>query len=241
MQSTYNRNHNLYATFTEFFCRKSYMRIFKWDFHPSGLFPRLLLRLVHLRLTPLACWLDAAVVMGRGGCECAILKLNKKILEVFRKKLKENRKITLWVQNSPMQLFIGTSEDWINANQRRTFNFGTCIYYCPTPQRHVRPRSKRGQYCSRSCSLNFKWRNGIFFWCMLSNYICFVVCSVRNLPQHTGKRSTIHSRSRVTNWTWNSSSRFIRSTTNSIRWSYYRVKAWRGWVYREESIFFVIG
>lgn len=51
------------------------MRRFTWPSHPTGFFPRLLLRLVHLRMKPLACWLDAAVIMGKGGVECAFLHL----------------------------------------------------------------------------------------------------------------------------------------------------------------------
>lgn len=51
-------------------------RIFKWSFFPAGFFPQLLLRLVHLRVRFLGCWLNGAVVMSRAGTECALLKLS---------------------------------------------------------------------------------------------------------------------------------------------------------------------
>ncbi len=65
-----------FQDFDLIFERKNYTRVFKWGFQPEGFFPRLLLRLVHLRLTPLTCWLDAAVFMGREGGECAFMKLS---------------------------------------------------------------------------------------------------------------------------------------------------------------------
>jgi hypothetical protein len=61
--------------FTELYIRLEYKRRFSWDFLPSGFFPRLLLRLVHLRMRLLACWIDAAVIMGRNDFECAFLQL----------------------------------------------------------------------------------------------------------------------------------------------------------------------
>jgi len=57
--------------------RLEYKRRFSWDFLPSGFFPRLLLRLVHLRMRLLAGWIDAAVVMGRNNFECAFLRLSR--------------------------------------------------------------------------------------------------------------------------------------------------------------------
>ena len=53
-----------------------FVRRFSWRFFPAGFFPRLLLRLVHFRLRPLACWLDAAVIMGKYSNECAFMQLH---------------------------------------------------------------------------------------------------------------------------------------------------------------------
>lgn len=57
--------------------RRVYARQFRWAFYPSGFVPRLLLRLVHLRLRPLKCWLDAAVIMNRDGNEFAFFQISK--------------------------------------------------------------------------------------------------------------------------------------------------------------------
>ncbi len=56
----------------------TYKRIFTWKFFPNGFFPRLLLRLAHLRFGLLACWLDAAVIVGKGA-ECAFLRLFREL------------------------------------------------------------------------------------------------------------------------------------------------------------------
>ena len=58
-------------------CRRLYHRRFSWPSYPSGFFPRLLLRLQHLRVRTLISWLDAAVITGRDGTECAFLKLSR--------------------------------------------------------------------------------------------------------------------------------------------------------------------
>lgn len=54
-----------------------FVRHFRWNFYPAGFVPRLLLRLVHLRLRPLKCWLDAAVIMSRDGSEYAFFKIEQ--------------------------------------------------------------------------------------------------------------------------------------------------------------------
>ena len=57
-----------------------------------------MLRLVHLRVRPLATWLDAAVIMGRRDDECALMQLsqiskNEVVLEVMSVKqvLRKNK------------------------------------------------------------------------------------------------------------------------------------------------------
>lgn len=57
-------------------CRMEHVRHFRWNFYPAGFFPRLLLRLVHLRVKPLKSWLDAAVVVGHRD-ECAFMRISK--------------------------------------------------------------------------------------------------------------------------------------------------------------------
>eukprot|EP00026_Physarum_polycephalum_P000182 Phypoly_transcript_00182.p1 GENE.Phypoly_transcript_00182~~Phypoly_transcript_00182.p1 ORF type:complete len:2033 (+),score=208.26 Phypoly_transcript_00182:30-6101(+) len=57
----------------------TFVRRFSWKIFPSGFFPRLLLRLVHLRMKPLVCWLDAAVILGKDGTECAFMRLSQKL------------------------------------------------------------------------------------------------------------------------------------------------------------------
>lgn len=59
------------------FHRQIRTRKFGWDFFPTGFFSQMLLRLVHLRMQVLACWLNAAVIMGKTGSECAILQLQR--------------------------------------------------------------------------------------------------------------------------------------------------------------------
>jgi hypothetical protein len=54
------------------------VRRFSWKFFPSGFFPRLLLRLVHLRMNTLVCWLDSAIILGTNGVECAFMQLSRK-------------------------------------------------------------------------------------------------------------------------------------------------------------------
>ena len=57
------------------YIRRMYTRRITWSFYPSGFFPRLILRLAHLRIRLLASWLDAAIIMGRDDSECAFLRL----------------------------------------------------------------------------------------------------------------------------------------------------------------------
>jgi len=59
------------------------IRQFSWPFYPSGFFPRLLLRLAHLRVRVLASWLDAAVIMGRDEGECAFVKLSHSTESIY--------------------------------------------------------------------------------------------------------------------------------------------------------------
>lgn len=39
-------------------------RRFTWGFYPANFFPRLLLRLMHMQVSLLGSWIDAAVVMS---------------------------------------------------------------------------------------------------------------------------------------------------------------------------------
>jgi hypothetical protein len=55
--------------------RSEFVRRFEWTSYPSGLFPRILLRIFHTQLIVMACWLDAAVVMSRKGKDCAFLHI----------------------------------------------------------------------------------------------------------------------------------------------------------------------
>lgn len=54
-----------------------YVRKFEWDFYPSGFFPRLLVRLMHLKLAMPLSWANAAVLHSRDGDEVAFLHLKK--------------------------------------------------------------------------------------------------------------------------------------------------------------------
>lgn len=53
------------------------MRQFVWDFHPSGFFTRLLVRLMHLQIAVPVSWANAAVLLSRSGDEAAFLQMKR--------------------------------------------------------------------------------------------------------------------------------------------------------------------
>lgn len=69
--------HCLIVTLANLIYRRVFMRRFMWEFYPSGFVPRLLLRLVHLRMTLLKSWYDGAIILSQNGTECAHVQLSK--------------------------------------------------------------------------------------------------------------------------------------------------------------------